>query len=403
MRYFYHREPRRMGRRWTRRHLLRRVLWGSAAAAFLAACGAGKEEGRATTPGAGALGRVATTSAPPTVAATLPEWEQTLAAAKREGKVVVNTFTGEAYRRVLPNFTRAYPEIKLEHTSLEAVDFAPRVTQERAAGVYTWDIVLFPTSTAFQVLKPAGVWDPIRPAIILPEVKDDKVWRDGFEAGFLDRDKNLCYGYTLVRGGGVWVNTDQVKEGEIRGFTDLLNPKWKGKIAVSDPRTIGSTFWPLTVARLKHGDDIMKPFLIDQEPVLSRDRNQLTEFVIRGRYPIGVGLNDQVVKDFQRQGVGKNVKRIFLDDLQYQSSGAIWLVNKAPHPNAAKVFINWFLTKDVQAIWAKELETNSRRLDVEPGDPDLLVPMGVKLLQIDAEEILPEVVKTQDIAKQLIR
>jgi iron(III) transport system substrate-binding protein len=397
-------DPTRAGeRRLTRRDLLGRVAAGGAAAIFLAACGAGKEESRATTPGAGAAGRAAATAAPPTVAATLPEWEEALAAARREGKVVVNTFTGEACRRILRHFSQAYPDIKLEHTNLEPVDFVPRITQERNANLYTWDVVLFPTSTAFQVLKPAGVWNPVRPAIILPELKDDKVWRDGFEAGFLDKDRELCYGYTLVRGGGVYINTDQVKDEEVKSFTDLLNPKWKGKIAVSDPRTIGSTFWPLTVARLKHGDGIMKPFLIDQEPVLSRDRNQLTEFVIRGRYPIGVGLNDQAVKDFQRQGVGKNIRRIFLDDLQYQSSGAIWLVNKAPHPNAAKVFINWFLSKDAQTVAAKELETNSRRLDVEPGDANLLVPMGVKLLQIDAEEILPEVVKTQDISKQLIR
>ncbi len=92
-------------RRLTRRDLLGRVAVGGAAAVFLAACGAGKEEGRATTPGAGAAGRAATT-VPPTVAATTPEWEQTLAAARREGKVVGNTFTGESYRRILRNFRR---------------------------------------------------------------------------------------------------------------------------------------------------------------------------------------------------------------------------------------------------------------------------------------------------------
>src|SRR5712691_7932622 len=106
--------------------------------------------------------------APRVSAAT--EWEQVVAAAKKEGKVAVNTFTGQAYARVFKLFTQAYPEIKLEHTSLEPVDFVPRVTSERRAGLYTWDVATMPTSTALQVLKPAGVFDPVRSAIVAPEV-----------------------------------------------------------------------------------------------------------------------------------------------------------------------------------------------------------------------------------------
>ena len=207
-----------------------------------------------------------------------------------------------------------------------------------------------------------------------------------------------------MRAVGIFVDTDQVKDGELKSFKDLLAPKWKGKIAVSDPRTIGSTFWPLTVARLRLGDGIMKQLLVDQEPVLSRDRNQLTEFMVRGRYPIGIGLNVLALQDFQAHGVGKNVKTLALPELDYQAAGSVvWLLNRAPHPNAAKVFINWLLTKEAQAAWAKELQTNSRFAGVEPGDPRAIVPSGLKLTQIDSEELLPEVVKTQDLAKQLIR
>jgi iron(III) transport system substrate-binding protein len=218
-----------------------------------------------------------------------------VAAAKKAGKVAVNTFTGQAYGRVLKLFTQAYPEIKLQHTSLGPVDFVPRVTTERMANVFTWDVATMPMTTALQVLKPAGVWDPVRPAIIAPEARKDASWRGGFDAGFLDKDKRLAYAFTLVRAVGVFVNVDQIKDGELKSFKDLLAPKWKGKIAISDPRVIGSTFWPLTVARLKLGDAIMKQLLIDQEPVLSRDRNQLTEFKVRGRYPIAIGLNALMV------------------------------------------------------------------------------------------------------------
>src|SRR5262245_26519350 len=337
-------------------------------------------------------------------APTSPEWEPMVVAARKEGKVAVNTFTGQGHARVLKLFSQTYPDIKVEHTNLEAVDFAPRVIQERKASVFTWDVATMPMSTALQVLKPAGVWDPIKPVIVTAEVRNNASWRGGFDAGFLDRDRHLAYSFSLVRAPGVFVNVDQVKEGELKSVKDLLAPKWKGRIAVSDPRTIGSTFWPLTAARLKLGDAIMRQILVDQEPVLSRDRNQLTEFMVRGRYPIAIGLNGLALQDFQSHGVGKNVKTWLLPELDYQSSGSgVWLLNRAPHPNAAKLLINWLLTKEAQAAWAKELQTNSRFVGVEPGDPQSVVPPGVSLLQIDAEEQLPELVKTQDIARQLIR
>jgi iron(III) transport system substrate-binding protein len=337
-------------------------------------------------------------------AAASPEWEQTVAAARKEGKVAINTFTGQGYARVLKLFAQAYPDIKVDHTNLEPVDFSPRVINERKAGVYTWDVATMPTTTALQVLKPAGVFDPVRPAIIAPDVRNDANWRGGFEAGFLDRDKKLAYAFTLVRAPGVFVNTDRLKDGELKSFKDLLDPKWKGKIAISDPRVIGSTFWPLTIARLKLGDAIMKQLLIDQEPVLSRDRNQLTEFMVRGRYPIAIGLNVLALQDFQGHGVGKNIKTHLLPELDYQASGSVvWLINHAPHPNAAKVLINWLLTKGAQTAWAKELQTNSRFVGVEPGELQTVVPAGLTLTQIDAEELLPELVKTQELAKQLIK
>jgi ABC-type glycerol-3-phosphate transport system substrate-binding protein len=97
------------------------------------------------------------------------EWQATVAAAKKEGKVAVNTFPGDGYKRAFKAFAQAYPDIKIEHTGLHSQDFAPRILQERQASLFTWDLALIPTSTALQVLRPAGVWDPIRPAIVLPE------------------------------------------------------------------------------------------------------------------------------------------------------------------------------------------------------------------------------------------
>ncbi|HEV8615469.1 MAG TPA: extracellular solute-binding protein [Methylomirabilota bacterium] len=349
---------------------------------------------------------VAVTLAPRRAAAQSADWPQTVAAAKKEGKVVVNTFPGDVYKRALKAFTQAYPDIKLEHTGLHSADFAPRIVQERQANLFTWDVALIPTSTALQVLRPAGVWDPVRPAIVLPEVKDDAGWEGGFERGFsLVKDRALCYGFVAQRGGGVTINTDMVNEDQVRGLKDLLDPRWKGKLLMPDVRVMGDTFWPMTAARLNLGDDIIKKLFVDQEPVLSRDNRQVAEFMVRGRYPIAMGVNPQILATFQRQGLAKNLKLIHLPEMSTQSSSSstIWLVNRAPHPSAARVFINWILTRDAQVVWAREIETNSRRVGIEPGNPQYAVPVGAKFMQIDAEDNLSEVVKTQDIARAVIK
>src|SRR5262252_6746147 len=101
-----------------------------------------------------------------------------------------------------------------------------------------------------------------------------------------------------------------VKESEVRGLKDLLDPKWRGKLLLPDVRVMGDTFWPMTSARLKLGDDIIKRLFVDQEPALSRDTRQVAEFMVRGRYPMALGVNPQLLGQFQKQGLGKNLKLV---------------------------------------------------------------------------------------------
>ena len=197
-----------------------------------------------------------------------------------------------------------------------------------------------------------------------------------------------------------------MKDEQIKGLTDLLNPKWKGKLLLPDVRTMGDAFWPMTSARLNLGDDIIKKLFVDQEPVLSRDTRQIAEFMVRGRYPIALGVNPLLLSQFQKPGPRQEPQALPLPGDGHASTRAAARCGSStrrPHPNAAKVFINWLLTKDAQVVWAREVETNSRRIGVEPGNPRLAVPKGGKLFQVDAEENLPEVVKTQDIAKAVIK
>jgi iron(III) transport system substrate-binding protein len=375
-----------------RRRLLG-LMGAGGAGALLAACGGSRAPAGQPTAGA--------------TAGAAGDWNAVVAAAKSEGKVSINTFPGNGNMVALQAFGKAYPQIKLEQTSLVASALTPRILQERKAGVYTWDVLQMPTTTALQVLQPAGVYSPIRPLITQPDVIDEKVWSNGFASGFdLTDDKQLCYAATTSRTGTVFINTDQVNPDEMKSVTDLLNPKWKGKVVCTDTRISGSSFFPWTLARLKLGDDVMRQFFTAQQPVITQDGTQAANFLAHGNYPIGIGLVTTIIGDYQKQGIARNIKQVLLpefDSAGPSANGILWFVNNAPHPNAARVYINWFLSKDGQASWASNARDNSRRLDVSPGDPNFVVPPGAVLPDLNEQKYLPELAKTQDLAKELIK
>ncbi|MEK7215320.1 MAG: extracellular solute-binding protein [Chloroflexota bacterium] len=232
-----------------------------------------------------------------------------------------------------------------------------------------------------------------------------KVWKDGFASGFVDRDKQFAYAAFAVKSRFLWINTEMVKDGEITNAQDLTNPKWKGKIITGDPRVNGAGSVPASTLRTLFGDDIVKKIWKDQEPTLSRDNRQMTEFMVRGRYAIGIGVpTENIFPEFLAQGLGKQLKYIEVEGMDQVSSGqdVLYYFDKAPHPSAAKLFINWFLTKEGQSVWAKLAPNNSRRSDVPPGLPDSVAASGKKYLVGDSwdnKDLIPEI---QKLARQLL-
>ncbi|MEK7215446.1 MAG: extracellular solute-binding protein, partial [Chloroflexota bacterium] len=210
------------------------------------------------------------------------EWNEVVAAAEKEGKVAFTTNVGPGYRKWVDTFQAAYPKITVQHEALNIFPFVPKLVAERKAGIYDWDLLLTAPPVMHLQLKTHGALAPIRPLFVRPDVMDDKAWRGGFEAGFADAQKNLGFSF-MERVLPIVVNTDLVKEGEIKTVQDLLNPKWKGKILWGDVRD-GATFGQMTPVRLKFGDEAVKRLMVDQEPAFSRDIRQMMEFTIRGQY-----------------------------------------------------------------------------------------------------------------------
>jgi ABC-type Fe3+ transport system substrate-binding protein len=379
----------------SRRGFLR--IAGGSAALLAAACAPA-----ASAPSAPSGGGAAGDTAKP---AWERQWDELVAAAKKEGSLVLVTALGSGFKEAVTTFEKAFPGLTVELTSLNASAFAPKALQERKANIFNYDAITSTYGTLPLTMIPEGAMDPIRPLLFRPDVIEDKNWKDGFEAGFLDKDKKWAYAGFSEVSRAVWINTDLVKEGEVRTFDDLLNPRWKGKIIGGDPRTFGGGWWPGTAMRLKRGDDTIKRFFKDQEVVLSRDARQQIEFLIRGSYSIGIlSSTAALLPEFLEKGVGKNIKHVPIDEMDVlnASTSVAYAFNRAPHPNAAKLFLNWVLSKDGATAWSKAGNTNSRRVDVPPGNADVALSAGRNLIFIDREELVAEWTKTQDIAKQVL-
>jgi ABC-type Fe3+ transport system substrate-binding protein len=81
--------------------------------------------------------------------------------------------------------------------------------------------------------------DPLKPALILPEVVDPKEWKRG-KPWFIDPEERYVLRVYSTITGVLHINTEQVKPDDLSKATDLLHPKWRGKIATEDPTVAGS-------------------------------------------------------------------------------------------------------------------------------------------------------------------
>ncbi len=332
------------------------------------------------------------------------EWEKTVAAAQREGSVVVSALSGELLRQVLVSFEQDYPGIKVKYQSGNLRDLWPLFYKEREMGQYLWDLRVGGVDAATYQAKDKGLLDPILPVLILPEVTDDRKWLGGLGSLFGDQEKKYVIHVSGLLSGDIVVNRDVVSEREFASVKDLLDPRWKGKIVLQDPREGGSGTAALASLLQKYGEPFVRGLLSRQDIVVSNNRRQMAEWVVRQRYPIAIGLGTAgPITQFQKEGLGKNIRPVPGYDTIAGNSAILF--NKAPHPNAAKVYVNWLLSKKAQARLAEIAKTNSRRVDVKPGDPELaLDPKRIGgYLDISDEKYAPVKLKAQQLAKQLIK
>jgi ABC-type Fe3+ transport system substrate-binding protein len=115
----------------------------------------------------------------------------------------------------------------------------------------------------------------------------------------------------------------------------------------------------------------LKKIFVDQEPTFLREGRQATEGLIRGEFAFATGPTLPILEQFYAEGLGKNVVALDVPEMKIITGQGVLLYTKAPHPNAAKLLINWLLTKDGGMAVTEHMRFNSRRADVPPANSNV--------------------------------
>ena len=178
------------------------------------------------------------------------EWDRTVRAAEQEGQVTVSI---GGYGAIIDAgvFQKTYPKIKITHITGAGTDLTQRIIAERRAGKYLVDVYNGGGNSLFQVLYLGKMLDPIKPALILPEVTDATKWWEGKQK-YADKEGQHIFVYeaNVAAGAGAAYNTQLIDPNEYKTYWDLLNPKLKGKILSTDIRRVRGAGIPVAVSLL---------------------------------------------------------------------------------------------------------------------------------------------------------
>lgn len=309
------------------------------------------------------------------------EWSKLVAAAKQEGIVAIASggAPSRQYRPVVDAFSKKFG-IKVEVSTGNATATVNRVLAERKAGKYTIDVALISSRENNQRLVPSESLVPFAPLLIHPEVLDKSAWFLG-RHWYADKFSKFTFIYHATKEDKYesWYNTDKISAADIANLkkqTDYFDPRWKGKIAaqgMGDPsgirQMIDSYFEP------DRGPEWVRTYLLDAGITFTDDRRILETWLVSGRYPLqAVATGTEEYNVLAKKGLP--IKQVLLPKqiglLRAGGSGCcISAFANAPHSKAAKLFVNWFLSKEGQTLthtMIPAIDRQSLRTDIPIGD-----------------------------------
>ncbi len=297
------------------------------------------------------------TSTPTPAAATKESADAAMArlyeAAKAEGKVsLYSSLNTDDAAKILPAFQTRFPGIKVDHTRASGETLVQRVVTEKKAGQDLFDVV---ESNLFEVkfIVDQGYTQPYKVAS----------WDDFPDAA---KDASGAYMGARMNNDLPGINTTKVKSGDIKTWTDLCDPKYKGHIAVEQGDVV-----VYSALRKILGDTAAQSFLrclAAQQPSLRTGHTEMANLLAAGEFWVTLSSNGHrlaQLRNESNQPVDWVRTPTIITDTQPMA-----LANKPPHPNAAKLFMEWYASPEGQkAIQATGRVAASK--SVAPKYPDL--------------------------------
>ncbi len=287
------------------------------------------------------------------------DWDKTIKAAEEGGALTI--YMTQAFEPVFRDgFQKKYPKIKVTMAAGRGPELSQRVMSERRAEKFAVDLYISGNISPLTVFHRAKILEPIKPLLLLPEVVDTSAWYEG-KHHYDDPENRYIFVFEgTPRSGEITYNTKLVNPSEIKSYWDLLNPKWKGKIVSVDPLVSG----PISAAHIFFykqpdlGAEFLRRLHAEMDIAIVRSNEQMLDWLSAGKFAFGIGARD--IDTAMMQGLP--LAQFLPGSLKEGSSvtaynGTLSYFNRAPHPNAAKVAVNWLLWREGQTAW---LDANQR-------------------------------------------
>lgn len=348
----------------------RRGARGLAVAGLLGLAGCG---GGSATSDAGSGAEAAAATMASDCGGSEADWQTLIEAAQGEEKVVTSGPAQPETRKQIPGEFEKQFGIGVDYLAGRSSELVPKLQSERAAGIYSLDTFIGGANSMYTVVYANDWLGDLEAAFVSPGITDPATYSNN-EVPFKDPEGSRILALAVTATPGIVVNTDLVQDGEITGFDDLLDPRWKGKIVSDDPAAPAGYGVNLGVQLvMEKGDDFFRDLYVGQEVTLMTDARQEADGVAQGKWAIGLAIEpNQVGLDEMRED-GLPIAAIHADDLESTVSsgnGLLGLMADAPHPNAAKLFANWLACPAGNAVWARSQGYSSLRSDVTVDVPE---------------------------------
>ncbi|MFC1816170.1 ABC transporter substrate-binding protein [Thermodesulfobacteriota bacterium] len=270
--------------------------------------------------------------------------------AKKEGKLILYTsqVLKGSLRTLVNAFQKRYPYIKVEIWRASTSRLVPRVFEEYKTGRYLVDVLTF-TQAAEMVMEERGILQPFYSPELsyIEEAALKKATGGGvFSAGH------------YLNGRGMGYNTELITKGQLpKSYQDLLDPKWKGKLAIPGSDTGLTWVGNLLVT---YGEDFVRRLAKQSFDVHMVSGRALLDMVIAGEYPFSPSISDSHAINSKKMGAP--LDWVALEPVHCYL-GQIVLPTHSAHPHAVLLYIDFDLSKEAGEIY-KASGYGSPRKDV---------------------------------------